>query len=87
MKNNDYEPSYNYYKKNNQIIVRMECPGNIQNIKSNIFISGKYNIIQIKGEKIKDKEPDKLEDNLDDNREFDNFCIRNEFKNNLSYVF
>ena len=76
MKNNDYEPSYNYYIKNNQIILIMECPGNIPYIKSNIFISGKYNIIEIKGTKKKDEEPDKIEDNLYNNREFGNFCIK-----------
>ena len=76
MKNNDYEPSYNYCRKNNQIIVRMECPGKIENIKPNIYISGKYNIIEIKGTKKRDKEPDKIEDNLYNNREFGNFCIK-----------
>ena len=75
IKKNDYEPFYNYYKKENKIIVRMECPGNIE-FNSEIDISGKYNIIVIKGVKKKDKEPDKLEDNIYNNREFGNFCIK-----------
>ena len=76
IKNNDYEPFYNYYKKKNKIIVRMECPGIVENINSNVYISGKYNFIVIKGVKKKDKEPDILEDNIYNSREYGNFCIK-----------
>ena len=92
MKNNDYDPFYNIYRKDNQIIIKLESPGiDIKTIKSQIYISGKYNIIEIKG--IKNEEPGELENNIFNNREFGNFCIKIPFvmekiklKNELSSI-
>ena len=92
MKNNDYDPFYNIYRKDNQIIIKLESPGiDIKTIKSQIYISGKYNIIEIKG--IKNEEPGELENNIFNNREFGNFCIKITFvmekiklKNELSSI-
>ena len=67
-KANGYEPTYNIYRKDNKIIVRVEAPGN-SNIASDIEWSGGYNIIRLTGEKRKDKEPENIESNIYNNRE------------------
>ncbi len=69
LKNNGFEPTYNYYKKDDSIIIRVESPGNCS-IKCKTIYSGEYTIIRIFGEKNNDIEPQKLEDNLFTNREF-----------------
>ena len=71
LKPNGYEPTYNYYKKDNKIIVRVEIPGN-NKIDSKIDYLGEYSVIILKGIKKKDKEP-KLEDNIYNSREFGDF--------------
>ena len=77
MKNNDYDPFYNIYRKDNQIIIKLESPGiDIKTIKSQIYISGKYNIIEIKGIKRRDLDSGELGNNIFNNREFGNFCIK-----------
>ena len=68
-KNNGFEPTYNYYKKDDSIIVRVEGPGNCT-IDSNIEYLGEYTIIKLKGNKERDREPGNLEDNIFTNREF-----------------
>ena len=72
LKANNFEPTYNIYKKNNNLIVRFEVPGNIGTISSDIELSGEYNIIKIFGSKNKDKEPEK-DDNIFNTREYGNF--------------
>ncbi len=74
LQNNGFEPTYNYYKKDDSIIIRVESPGNC-NINSKIEYSGEYTIIKLFGEKIKDIEPKKLEENIYNNREFGNFFL------------
>ena len=73
LKGNGFEPNYNYYKKDNKIIIRVEVPGN-SNISSKIEYSGEYSIIRLTGIKRPDKEP-KLEDNLYNTREFGDFNL------------
>ena len=73
LKANGFEPNYNYYKKDNKIIIRVEVPGN-SNISSKIEYSGEYSIIRLSGIKKQDKEP-KLEDNLYNTREFGDFNL------------
>ena len=74
-KKNGFEPTYNYYKKDNEkMIIRIEGPGNC-NIKTNIDFIGEYTIIRIIGVKKKDKEPEKLEDNIYCTREFGEFSL------------
>ena len=72
LKANNFEPTYNIYKKDNNLIVRFEVPGNIGTISSDIELSGEYNIIKISGSKNKDKEPEK-DDNIFNTREYGNF--------------
>ena len=69
-----FEPHYNYYKNKNQIIVRVEAPGNC-NIKSSIENSGEYKIIKLRGNKEKDMEPEKIEDNIFNGRELGQFSL------------
>ena len=73
-KANSFEPTYNIYKKDNKIIVRVEVPGKTV-IKAGLEISGEYNIIKIMGEKLLDKEPGKLDDNIHNTREYGNFYL------------
>ena len=69
MRNNGFQPSYNYYKKNDSLIIRVEGSGNCS-IKSNIEYLGEYTIIKLNGIKKKDKEPENYGDNIFTNREF-----------------
>ena len=73
-KANSFEPTYNIYKKEDKIIVRVEVPGKTT-IKAGLEISGEYNIIKIMGEKKLDKEPGKLDDNIHNTREYGNFYL------------
>ena len=73
-KANSFEPTYNIFKKDNKIIVRVEAPGN-STIKSGVELSGEYNIIKISGEKKLDKEPEKLDDNIHNTREYGKFYL------------
>jgi HSP20 family molecular chaperone IbpA len=71
---NGFEPTYNYYKKDNSIILRIEIPGNFT-IKSGLFNKGEFNIIQITGNKKKDKEPADEKDIIDNKREYGDFSF------------
>ena len=73
-KNNEFQPTYNYYIKDDSLIIRVECPGNCS-IKSNIEYLGEYTIIKLNGIKKKDKEPENYGDNLFTNREFGPFYL------------
>ena len=73
-KANGFEPMYNIYKKDNKIIVRIEAPGNC-NVTSNLEYTGEYNIIKLKGEKKKDKEPENLDMNIYNLRENGKFTL------------
>ena len=74
LKTNGFEPSYNFYKKDDKIIIRVEAPGNC-NIKSEIFFSGEYTFIRLTGIKKQDKEPQNLRDNLFNSREFGSYTL------------
>ena len=80
LKANGFEPAYNYYKKDDKVIIRVEAPGN-SSIKSNVDSAGEYKIIRLTGNKKKDKEPAKLEDNLFNSREFGTFSLDIPLKN------
>ena len=74
LRSNGFNPCYNVYKKDNKIIIRFETPGNI--ILSTYFKNqDKYNIIIVKGQKKKDKEPENEKDNIFTIREFGEFNI------------
>ena len=68
LKADGFEPTYNYYKKDDKIIVRVEAPGN-STINSTILPAGEYTFIRLSGLKKRDKEPQNLEDNMFNSRE------------------
>ena len=75
LRNNRFEPTYNYFKKdNNTIEIRVEAAGNCT-INSKINYEGIYIIIKISEEKIQDKEPKELGDNLSNIKEFGKFSL------------
>ena len=74
LKANGFEPTYNYYKKENKIILKIEIPGN-HTLTSNIYHLGEFNCIKINGSKNKDKEPKDPKENIDNTREFGKFTI------------
>ena len=71
---NAFEPLYNCYAKNDKFIIRVEIPGNTD-IDSCIDRSGEITLIKLFGEKTKDKEPEKLTDNICITREFGKFNV------------
>ena len=73
-KSNGFEPNYNYYIKDDQIIVRVEAPGN-STIESSLKHIGEYTTIILKGSKSKDKEPEELEQNIFNSREIGTFSL------------
>ena len=76
LKANGFEPLYNLYKKNDDlIIIRVEAPGNCNLAPPIIEPAGEYNIIKISGEKKKDKEPQDINDNLFNTREIGKFSF------------
>ena len=74
LRNNGFNPCYNYYLKDDKLIIRLEAPGNVD-IKIYHKITEKFNIIEIKGEKRIDKEPKNIEDIIFNGREFGEFSI------------
>ena len=80
LRTNGFMPLYNYYKKDNNLIVRVEVPGNCE-LSSKKHYSGEYVILRIEGNKHQDKEPPKLEDNIRYNREFGVFTLDIYLKN------
>ena len=73
LESSDFTPTFNCYKKDNKIIVRIEAPGNFS-IKNNFDFKGEYCIIKINGMQMKDKDFDKI-DNLYNSRNFGNIAI------------
>ena len=74
LKTNGFEPPYNYYTKNNQMIVKVEAPGNCS-LKSSIYYSGEYVIIKLEGIKENDREPYPINKNIFNNRETGKFSL------------
>jgi len=56
LRTNGYMPVYNYYRKDDKLIIRIEAPGNCE-LKTSVVKSGEYNYIKMEGVKRKDKEP------------------------------
>jgi len=71
---NGFEPAYNFFKKEDKIIVRVEVPGNCI-IESKIEFAGEYNIIILSGKKKKDKEPYIESHNLYNTRKYGDFSL------------
>ena len=74
LRNNGFNPLYNYYRKNDKLIIRIEAPGNIT-VKTDFKYSQNFTIIKISGNKRKDKEPLDIRDNWFNTREFGDFNI------------
>ena len=74
LKSNGFEPNYNYYKKDDKLIVRIETPGNCT-ISTDISYVGEYTVIRIYGKKLKDKEPKEIEQNIFNSREMGDYSI------------
>ena len=74
-KTGSFEPKYNYFKPDeNTLEIRLEVPGNTK-CDVNHSIEGKYTIINIKGEKNRDKLPKKFEENIVNIRDFSKFVL------------
>ena len=74
-KMNGFEPRYNYFKNGNSLEIRAELPGNVKPFVNKPSYLDENTIISIYGEKKKDKDPEKLEDNYFNSREFGNFSL------------
>ncbi len=74
-KGNGFIPKYNYFEIKDNICVRIEVPGNYTLNCGNLKYRGEYTIIPIQGEKITDKTPSKVEENLYTTREFGKFEV------------
>ena len=74
-KTDNFEPKYNYFKPDeNTIEVRLEIPGNVS-VKVQHKVQGDKTIINVTGNKKRDKYPLKKEDDLFDIREFSEFEV------------
>ena len=82
---NGFEPNYSYYKTNNQIVIKVEAPGNC-NIESTIQFSGEYIFIKISGKKERDEESSKIEDKIFNGREFGHFSLDIPLKQENFYI-
>lgn len=74
LKANSFEPTYNCYKKDKKFIIKVEGPGNTT-LKTSFENLSQYKIIKISGNKKKDKEPENLDNNIYNCREYGNFSL------------
>ena len=86
LKSNEFEPKYNYYRKGDKIIIKIESPGNVGLINCSFVENEGYKFIQIIGEKKKDKEPENIFDNIYTSREFGKFIIDIPIKCDDKYI-
>ena len=86
LKGNGFDPTYNYYRENEKIIIKIESPG-ISAVESYISNSDSYPfpIIKIKGIKNRDKKPEKIEDNIYNSREYGQFSLDIPFRGEDEY--
>ena len=75
VKSNDFEPAYNFYKKGDKIVIRIEAPGNCELLSSKIDFLGEITYIKIFGKKKEDKEPRFIHDNLYNERKTGPFSL------------
>ena len=74
LRTNGFMPLYNYYRKGDKLIIRLEAPGNCS-LQSSILYIGEYVTIRIEGNKKKDKEPEDVKNNIYNNREIGDFSL------------
>ena len=73
---NGFEPTYNLYKNDNKIILKIESGGNSTIIDANLlFGQGENASLIVTGEKKRDKEPKNLDDNIFNSRKFGKFYL------------
>jgi len=84
LKSNGFEPKFNLFQEEDKIIVRVEVPGHCE-IQSEIEDCECYNIIKLTGKKLKDKKPQKIEDNIINFREYGDFSL--EIPVSKNYIF
>lgn len=75
-----FVPRYNFYKNGKSVEARVELPGNVEPAIKPLQIIGENTIINIVGEKKKDKDEIKNEDIIYNTREYGNFNLEIEFK-------
>jgi len=74
MRENRYEPNYEYYKENNLFVIKIEAPGDCK-IRPDIIKYKEYAVIKILGQKKEKKEIQNVEKILSSTREFGNFSL------------
>ena len=74
LRTNGFMHVYNYYKKDNKLIFRIEASGNCD-LKTNVVNQGEYIYVKMEGNKKKDKEPAEIKDNIYSNRELGEFSL------------
>ena len=82
---NKFEPKYNFYKTENQIIIKIEAPGNCS-IHSSVQLNAEFIVIKIRGEKERDMSVGAIEDNVLNRREFGKFSLDIPFKQTDFYL-
>ena len=66
--------NYNIFKKDNELIIRVEMPGNCD-IKSSNYYDGEYIHLKIEGMKRRDKVPYQDNENIISTREYGEFYL------------
>ena len=79
-KGSGFEPQYNYFKNGNTLEIRVELPGNVAPIIGSPECLEENTVITIRGEKKRDKVPEKFEENIFNSRDFGNFNLEIQFK-------
>ena len=73
---NGFEPTYNLYKNDNKIILKIESGGNSTILDANLMLGqGENTCLIVTGEKKRDKEPKNLDDNIFNSRKFGKFYL------------
>ena len=80
-KGNGFEPQYNFFRNDKYLEIRVELPGTVEisKVKRALYIGDSTNI-KINGNKKKDKYPTKIEENIENTRDFGEFNIDINFK-------
>ena len=77
-RNNNCDPKYSYYKKKEEnasyFVVKVEIPGNYENLNGIASIEHEYTLFKISGKKLKDDD-DKINTSIKDVREYGEFGI------------
>ena len=79
-KKSGFEPRYNIFKNGNSLEIRAELPGNVTPYVKKPDYLEENTIFNVYGEKKKDKEPENIEDNYFNSREFGNFNLEIQLK-------